>query len=92
MPRTAQISTEKRQSIIILRHEGQPIRNIERKFLQVQSQKPSSAMMKLALMRTATGKEYPALPLLQRINSLELPASDCSPFEMHTLSVSGEIS
>ena len=27
------------------------------KFLQVQSQKPSSAMMTLALMRTATGKE-----------------------------------
>ena len=31
------------------------------KFLQVQSQKPSSAMMKLALMRTATGKEDPEL-------------------------------
>ena len=29
------------------------------KFLQVQSQKPSSAMMKLALMRTATGMETP---------------------------------
>ena len=27
------------------------------KFLEVQSQKPSSAMMKLALMRTATGQE-----------------------------------
>ena len=44
------------------------------KFLQVQSQKPSSAMMKLALMKTATGKEDPELPLLQRIRSLELPA------------------
>ena len=43
-------------------------------FLQVQSQKPSSAMMKLALMRTATGKEDPELPLLQRISSLELTA------------------
>jgi hypothetical protein len=32
-------------------------------------------MMKLALMRTATGKEDPELPLLQ-INSLELPASE----------------
>jgi hypothetical protein len=32
-------------------------------------------MMKLALMRTATGKEDPELPLLQRISSLELPAS-----------------
>jgi hypothetical protein len=31
-------------------------------------------MMKLALMRTATGKEDPELPLLQRIVSLELPA------------------
>jgi hypothetical protein len=33
-------------------------------------------MMKLSLMRTATGKEDPELPLLQRISSLELPASD----------------
>jgi hypothetical protein len=33
-------------------------------------------MMILALMRTATGKEDPELPLLQRISSLELPASD----------------
>ena len=32
--------------------------------------------MKLALMRTATGKEDPELPLLQRISSLELPASE----------------
>jgi hypothetical protein len=49
-----------------------------RHFLHVQLQKPSSAMMKLALMRTATGIEDPELPLLQRISSLELPASDCS--------------
>ena len=42
----------------------------------MQSQKPSSATMKLALMRTATGKEDPELPLLQRISSLELPASE----------------
>jgi hypothetical protein len=33
-------------------------------------------MMKLVLMRTATGKEDPELPLLQRIRSLELPASE----------------
>ena len=45
-----------------------------RTFLQVQSQKPSSAMMKLALVRTATGQEDPELPLLQRISSLEFPA------------------
>jgi hypothetical protein len=31
-------------------------------------------MMKLALMRTVTGKEDPELPLLQRISSLELTA------------------
>ena len=78
MARTAQIIKEKGLSIITLRHEGQSIRNISRtfkKFLQVQSQKPSSAMMKLALMRTVTGKEDPELPLLQRISSLELPDS-----------------
>ena len=44
------------------------------KFLQVQSQKPPSAMMKLSLMRTTTGKTDPELPLLQRISSLELTA------------------
>uniref|UniRef100_A0A4W5PKW2 Uncharacterized protein n=1 Tax=Hucho hucho TaxID=62062 RepID=A0A4W5PKW2_9TELE len=44
-------------------------------------QKPSSAMMKLALMRTATGKEDPELPLLQRISSLELPASEIAIFD-----------
>ena len=31
-------------------------------------------MMKLALMRTATGTEDPEIPLLQRISSLELTA------------------
>jgi hypothetical protein len=42
--------------------------------------KPSSSMMKLALMRIATGMEEPELPLLLlpllRISSLYLPASD----------------
>ena len=42
----------------------------------MQSQKPSRAMMTLALMRTTTGKEDPELPLLQRISSLEFPASE----------------
>jgi hypothetical protein len=70
MARTAQISKEKQQAIITLRHEGQSIRTILRKFL-VQSQKPSSAMIKRSLMRTATGKEDAELPLLQRISSLE---------------------
>ena len=46
------------------------------KFLQVQSQKPSSAMMKLTFMRTSTGKKDPELPLLQRISSLALPDSE----------------
>ena len=52
MARTAQISKEKQQTIITLKHEGQST-------LKVQLQKPSSTMMKLALMRTATGKEDP---------------------------------
>ena len=34
--------------------------------------------MKLSLMRTATGKEDPELPMLQRISSLEVPASEMS--------------
>ena len=42
----------------------------------MQSQNPSSAVMKLSLMRTASAKEDPELPLLQRISSLELPASE----------------
>jgi hypothetical protein len=42
----------------------------------VQVTKPSRGMMKLAHMRTTTGKEDPELPLLQRICSLELPASE----------------
>ena len=45
-------------------------------FLQVQSLKPSSTMIKLSFMRTATGMEDPELPLLQRICLLELPASE----------------
>ena len=59
MARAVQISKEKRQSIITLRHEGESIRNISRtlNLFQVESQQPSSAMMKLALMRTGTGKE-----------------------------------
>ena len=51
-----------------LRHEAQSKRKCQEHwtFLQVQSQKPSSPKMKLALMKTATGKEDPELPLLQR--------------------------
>ena len=59
--KTAQINKEKRQFIITLRHEGQSIRNIPRT-LKVSSsavEKSSSAMMKLALMKTTTGKEDP---------------------------------
>ena len=61
MARTAQISKEKQLSIITLSHEGQSMRK---------------NLSWSALMRTATGKEDPELPLLQRISSLELPASD----------------
>ena len=51
-----------------------------KKILQVQSQKPSSAMMKLALMSTATGMEDSELPLLQRIRLLEsYQPQNCSP-------------
>ena len=42
----------------------------------MQSQKTSSAMMKLTVMRTTTGKEDPERPLLQRISSLEIPTSE----------------
>jgi hypothetical protein len=73
MARTAQIGKEKRQSITLL----QSVKCQELvKFLQVQSQNPSSAMMKLAPMRTATEMEDPEVPLLQRISSLELLASE----------------
>ena len=65
---TAQISKEKQQSIITLRHEGQSI--------QIISSAVASAMIKLALMRTATGMEDPELPLLQRKSSIKLPASE----------------
>ena len=76
MARTAQISKEKQQSVT-LRHKGQSIQNISRTMkVSSSAQKPSRAMMKLALMRTATGTEDPELPLLQRISSLELPASE----------------
>ena len=70
----AQVSKEKQQSIITLRHEGQSMWTFPQlwKFLQVRSQILSSAMMKLALTRT--GKEDPELPLLQKIRSLELTA------------------
>ena len=67
MARTAKISKEKWQFITTFRYEGQLI-------LQVQSQKPSSAMMKQALMRITTGKEDPELLLLQRTSSLEVTA------------------
>jgi hypothetical protein len=54
------------------------------KFPQEQSQKPSSAIMKLSVMRNSTGKEDPELPLLQRISSFKFPASNCSPNKCFT--------
>jgi hypothetical protein len=51
----------------------------------MQSQKPSSSVMiKLALMRTATGKEDPELPLLQRISSIVTSLRNCSPKKCFT--------
>jgi hypothetical protein len=44
--------------------------------LSAVAKNPSSAMVKLAFMRTTTGKEDPVLPLLQKISSLEFPASE----------------
>jgi hypothetical protein len=77
MARIAQIYTEKYMKVSQSRKCQELL-----KFLQVQSQKPSSAMMKLALIRPATGKEYPELPLLQRISSLELPVSEIAAQKM----------
>ena len=56
-------------------------KNFSRKFLQVQS---PSAMMKLALMRTATVNEEPELPLLQRRSSLVTSLRICSPNKCFT--------
>jgi hypothetical protein len=65
MARTAQVSKEKRQSIITLRHEGQLIWNILR------SLTVSSSVVSKTIKRSD-----PELPLLQRISSVELPASE----------------
>ena len=70
MARTAQISKEK----TTVHHYFKTWRSVNPGTFWLQ--RPSSAMMKLALMRTATGKENPVLPLLQRISSLELQASE----------------
>ena len=51
------------------------VKNFE-SFFKCSRKKTSSTMMKLALMRTATGMEDPELPLLHRISSLELPVSE----------------
>ena len=74
MARTAQISKEK----MTVHHycKTWTVNAYVPTFLQVQLQKQTRAMMKLALMRTTTGKEDPELSLLQRISSLELPASE----------------
>jgi hypothetical protein len=78
MVRTAQISKEKQQSIITLRHEGQSIWNISRSF-----KVSSNAVSKTIKCYDETGshedrhrKEDPEFPLLQRISSLYLPASE----------------
>ena len=76
---TAQISKGKWQSIITLRHEGQSIWKMSRT-LKVSS----SAVSKTIKRYDDTGSHEdrnrkgrpPELPLLQRISSLELPASE----------------
>ena len=74
--RPAQISKEKQQSVITLRHEGQSIRNISRT-LKVSS----SAVAKCINCYDETcshedrhRNDYPELPLLRRISSLQLTA------------------
>ena len=69
MARTIQISKEKWQSIITWRHHS--IQNISRTF-----KVSSSAVAKTIKRYDETGKEDPEVPLLQRISSLEWPASD----------------
>ena len=68
---------DKRQTIITLRHEGQSIWKMSRTF------KVSSSAVAKTIKRydetgslSATGKEDPELPLLQRVSSLELSASE----------------
>jgi hypothetical protein len=66
MARTAQISKEKQQSIITLRHEGQSIGKMSRS-LKVYSSAAAKTIKLYDETGTTTGKEDPELPLLQRI-------------------------
>jgi hypothetical protein len=70
MTRTAQISKEKQS--ITLRHDAQSIQKVSTRAVA----KTISAVMKMALTRTATGKVDPEIPLLQRTSSLEFTASN----------------
>jgi hypothetical protein len=47
--------------------------------------------MKLALLRNATGMEDPELPLLQKIRSLELPASEIAAHRVQVTDTSTSI-
>ena len=77
MARTAQISKEKQQSIITLRHEGQSISRILKD--------SSSAVAKIIKCHDETVSDEdhyskdPELPLLQRISSLQFTVrhEDC---------------
>ena len=85
--RTAQIRKEKRQSIITLR-DGQSVQKCQEFW---KSQKPSSDMRKLTLMRTATGMEDQELPLMQWTSSLVTSLGNCSPnkcFRVHVTDIS----
>ena len=74
---TAQISKEKRQSVITLRYEGvQSIRDMSRTLFVSSSAVAKTIKRYVETGSHAIGKEDPELHLLQRISSLELPASE----------------
>ena len=71
-------SKEKWQSIITLGHEGQSIHIISRT-LKVSSSAVAKTIKRYdetGSHRPTTGKEDPELPMLQRVSSFELPASE----------------
>ena len=73
MTKTAQISKEKRQFIITLRHEGQSIR---KRTLKVSSSAVSKTIKRYdeTLSSGPPQERKTELPLLQRTNSLEITA------------------
>ena len=74
MSRTAQISTEKRQSIITLRHDGQSIRKMSRT-LNVSSSVIAKTIKHYDETGSHENHHRKGRPLLQTISSLQFPAS-----------------